>query len=100
MLRLDNEGPECTLVGMKRLSMLCWMLALAVSLAQAQPALPGTASAPGFKVLALAETGGHHGVFPGLHVIDHAFQLRVAIRKCTESTSPLAFRTRRWKFYS
>ena len=45
---------------MKRLSVLFWMFMLAASLAPAQPALPGTVSGTGFKVLALAESGGHH----------------------------------------
>src|SRR5258706_12374306 len=48
---------------MKKLSILCWMLLLAVSPAQAQPPLPGTVSATRFKVLALAESGGHHVEF-------------------------------------
>ncbi len=45
---------------MKWLSILCWTLVLTASLAPAQPALPGTVPATGFKVLALAESGGHH----------------------------------------
>ena len=48
---------------MKRLSIVCAMLALAVRVAQAQPALSATASAHRFKVLALAEAGGHHVEF-------------------------------------
>jgi len=48
---------------MKRLLILCWMFALAASLAQAQNSLPGTVSAPKFRVLALAEAGGHHVEF-------------------------------------
>src|SRR5437016_432250 len=48
---------------MKGLSILCAMLALALSVAQAQPALSAGASAPRFKVLALAEAGGHHVEF-------------------------------------
>ena len=43
--------------------MVCAMLALAVSVVQAQSALSATASAPKFKVLALAESGGHHVEF-------------------------------------
>ena len=43
--------------------MVCAMLALAVSVVQAQSALSATASAPRFKVLALAESGGHHVEF-------------------------------------
>jgi uncharacterized protein len=38
-------------------------LALAASFAQAQPVAPGTASSAKFKVLALAEAGGHHIAF-------------------------------------
>ena len=48
---------------MKRLSIVCATLALAVSVAQAQSAVSATASAPRFKVLALAESGGHHVEF-------------------------------------
>src|SRR5438094_536995 len=48
---------------MKVLSIWCWVLVLAASLAQAQPASVGTVSAPRFKVLALAESGGHHVEF-------------------------------------
>ena len=48
---------------MKRLSIVCAMLTLAVSVAQAQFALAAGASAPKFKVLALAESGGHHVEF-------------------------------------
>src|SRR5437899_1463203 len=48
---------------MKRLSILCWVGGLVASLAQAQPALPGTTPAPTIKVLALAESGGHHVAF-------------------------------------
>jgi hypothetical protein len=48
---------------MKRLSIACAMLALAVSVAQAQFALAAAASAPKFKVLTLAESGGHHVEF-------------------------------------
>jgi type 1 glutamine amidotransferase len=48
---------------MKTLSLVCAMLALAVSIAQAQSAPSATASAPRFKVLALAESGGHHVEF-------------------------------------
>src|SRR5947209_8307004 len=58
-----KEVQECTLVTMKRFSMVCAMLALAVSVVQAQSALSATASAPRFKVLALAESGGHHVEF-------------------------------------
>lgn len=42
---------------------LFWMLGVLVSFAQAQPAPPAPASAPRFKVLALAESGGHHIAF-------------------------------------
>src|SRR5204863_9658067 len=48
---------------MKGLSIVCAKLALAVSVAQAQFALAAGASAPKFKVLALAESGGHHVEF-------------------------------------
>src|SRR5882724_2030742 len=48
---------------MKRLWILCSTFALAANLSQAQPALPGTAAAPKFRVLALAEPGGHHVEF-------------------------------------
>ena len=48
---------------MKRLSVVCAMFALALNVAQAQSALTATASAPRFKVLALAESGGHHVEF-------------------------------------
>src|SRR5437879_7453098 len=48
---------------MKRLSIMSAMLALAVSVAEAQSAQPATASAPRFKVLALAESRGHHVEF-------------------------------------
>ena len=48
---------------MKGLSIVCAMLALAGSVAQAQFALAARASAPKFKVLALAESGGHHVEF-------------------------------------
>ena len=48
---------------MKGLSIVCAILALAVNVAQAQFALAAGASAPKFKVLALAESGGHHVEF-------------------------------------
>jgi len=48
---------------MKRLSIVCAIPALAVSVAQAQFAPTAGASAPKFKVLALAESGGHHVEF-------------------------------------
>src|SRR5262245_33035171 len=47
---------------MKALAFLGWPV-LAASLATAQPAGPGTLAAPKFKVLALAESGGHHVEF-------------------------------------
>src|SRR5437867_536355 len=58
-----KEGQECTLVTMKRLSIVCAMLALAVNVVRAESALSATASAPRFKVLALAESRGHHVEF-------------------------------------
>jgi uncharacterized protein len=48
---------------MKSIAILCWTIVLAASAAQAQPAPPGPVSAPKFKVLALAESGGHHIAF-------------------------------------
>lgn len=48
---------------MKPLSILCWTLALTPKLGKAQPAVPGAAASPGFRVLALAESGGHHVAF-------------------------------------
>jgi hypothetical protein len=48
---------------MSRLSILCWMLALAPALARDQPSLPGKAPTPRFRVLALMESGGHHVAF-------------------------------------
>jgi len=48
---------------MKGLSIVFAMFVLAVSVAHAQPAQASSASAPRFKVLALAETGGHHVEF-------------------------------------
>ena len=48
---------------MNRLPILCCMFALAPALAQDQPSLPGKASAPKFRVLALIESGGHHVAF-------------------------------------
>lgn len=48
---------------MKSLSLLCWAFLLASSLAQAQSTPSGKVSAQGFKVLALAESGGHHIAF-------------------------------------
>jgi type 1 glutamine amidotransferase len=48
---------------MQTLSTVCGIFALAAMLAHAQPALAQTASASRFKVLALAETGGHHIAF-------------------------------------
>lgn len=48
---------------MKRLPLLSAILAVAVNVAEAPSALAATASAPRFKVLALAESGGHHVEF-------------------------------------
>ncbi len=48
---------------MKRLSIVCATLVLTQSVAQAQSAVSASASASGFKVLALAESGGHHVEF-------------------------------------
>ena len=48
---------------MKRLLVVCAMFALALNGTQAQSARSATASAPRFKVLALAESGGHHVEF-------------------------------------
>ena len=47
----------------KRLSIVCAMLVLAVRVVQAQPALSVTTSTPRFKILAMAEPGGHHVEF-------------------------------------
>ena len=47
----------------KRFSIMSAMLVLAQSVVQAQPVLPATASAPKFRALALAESGGHHVEF-------------------------------------
>jgi len=48
---------------MRKLWILCWLLGLVAGPAQIQPTQPGTNSAPKFKVLALAESGGHHIAF-------------------------------------
>ena len=45
---------------MKELSIACWMLVLVSRMAAAQPVSPGAISAPRFRVLVLAEPGGHH----------------------------------------
>src|SRR5258705_9030869 len=45
---------------MQELSIVCWMLVLVSRIASAQPVSPEAISAPGFRVLALAESGGHH----------------------------------------
>lgn len=47
----------------KRFSFMSAILVLGASVAQAQVALPASASAPRFKVLASAESGGHHVEF-------------------------------------
>ena len=48
---------------MKRVSLVFGFFVLAVSGLQGQPSLSPSASAPRFKVLALAESGGHHVAF-------------------------------------
>jgi len=48
---------------MKSLWAVCAVLLTVLSVVQAQPALSGGASAPRFRVLALAEAGGHHVAF-------------------------------------
>jgi len=48
---------------MKRVSLVFGLFVLAVSGLQRQPSLTPSASAPRFKVLALAESGGHHIAF-------------------------------------
>ena len=48
---------------MKSFSLLFWAFLLASSLAQAQSTPSGRASGQRFKVLALAESGGHHIAF-------------------------------------
>jgi type 1 glutamine amidotransferase len=58
-----NKGPQGILVAMKKRSITCSMLVLAVSIAQGQPALSASAPTPKFKVQALAESGGHHVEF-------------------------------------
>ena len=63
---------------MKRLSIVCAMLALAVSVAQAQFALAAGASAPKFKVLALAELAGHH--------VDFTKAAKPWLKKCSEES--------------
>jgi len=47
----------------KRFSIMSALLVLAQSVVQAQPVLPATASTLKFRVLALAESGGHHVEF-------------------------------------
>src|SRR2546426_9801904 len=56
------ERQPCTLVAMKRLWMFSAMLVLAVRVVQAE-APSARASSARFKVLALAESGGHHIAF-------------------------------------
>jgi hypothetical protein len=48
---------------MKRLWIVCSVLSLAVIIARAQPALPIATSVSRYKVLVLAESGGHHVEF-------------------------------------
>src|SRR3989449_9756180 len=48
---------------MRMLSVVFATFVLAQSVVQAQPVLSATASAPKFRVLALAESGGHHVEF-------------------------------------
>src|SRR6266404_787332 len=43
--------------------MVCWMFVLVLRIAAAQPVSSGAISAPRFRVLALAEPGGHHVEF-------------------------------------
>jgi uncharacterized protein len=52
-----------TFIAPNRLLTQVLLLGLAASLAQAQSPLPKAASPPAFKVLALAEPGGHHVAF-------------------------------------
>ena len=63
---------------MKGLSIVCAKLALAVSVAQAQFALAARASAPKFKVLALAELAGHH--------VDFTKAAKQWLKKCSEES--------------
>lgn len=61
---------------MKWVLSVCWVLALDASLGLAQPALVETKSASSFRVLALAESGGHH--------IEFTIAAKPWLKKCGE----------------
>jgi len=63
MLRLDKCGTRMQSRTVKAPPIACAMLVLGATIAHAQSTLPAGTSAPRFRVLALAESGGHHIAF-------------------------------------